>query len=273
MHYQLLPYKRSQVSWYRFGTGPQPVICFHGYAEDGTMYHFLERYAGDQYSFLAVDLPFHGQTQWNEGLAFTHTDLQQIMEELLALNNFKPLNRTLSLIGFSLGGRVALSLYQAWPGRIEKLLLLAPDGLKVNCWYRLATRNAPGRRLFAFTMKHPGWFFGLLQLLNKTGLVNASIFKFVGYSIGDAQARLRLYQRWISLRKLQPELPRIKSHIRQNKTPVWLLYGRHDRIILPVRGEKFQEGIEEHCTLKILDSGHQVLQEKHADEIINALLQ
>jgi pimeloyl-ACP methyl ester carboxylesterase len=272
LHHQLLPYKQSLISCYRFGKGPQPVVCFHGYAEEGTMYGFLERYAGDQYTFLAIDLPFHGLTQWNEGLAFTHTDLQQIIKALFGRNDLPLPTSNLTLLGYSLGGRIALSLYQAWPGRIEKLVLLAPDGLKVNRWYRFTTRTFAGRRLFAFTMQHPGWFFGLLQLVNRVGLVNASVFKFVNYYIGDKQARLRLYQRWICLRKLKPDLQRIKNYIRQNKTPVRLLYGQHDRIILPVRGEKFKKGIEAYCTVKIIASGHQVLQEKHAAEITEALL-
>lgn len=271
MKHYWLSHKRSQISYYRLGQGPQPVLCFHGYAEEGTVFEFLESHVGDRYSFFAIDLPFHGQTQWNEGLDFTPADLQQITEAILAQNNFSSNPAGLSLVGFSLGGRAALSLYQACPDPINKLVLLAPDGLKVNFWYRLSTRTAPGRGLFAWTMKHPGWFFGLLKLINRIGLVNASIFKFVNYYIGNTEARLRLYQRWVSLRRLKPSLTRIKQLIRRQHSSVRLLYGRYDRIILPVRGEKFCKGIEEHCTLKVINCGHQVLQEKHAGEILDAL--
>jgi hypothetical protein len=45
------------------------------------------------------------------------------------------------------------------PEQIEKLVLLAPDGLKVNFWYWLATQTWLGKNSFCFTMKHPGWFF------------------------------------------------------------------------------------------------------------------
>jgi pimeloyl-ACP methyl ester carboxylesterase len=107
--------------------------------------------------------------------------------------------------------------------------------------------------------------------MDKLGVVNASVLKFVNFYIGDKEARLNLYQRWTSLRRLKPNLKRIKSFIRQNKTPVRLVYGRHDRIILSVRGEQFQEGIKEYCTLTLLESGHQVLHEKHAAEIVKSL--
>jgi pimeloyl-ACP methyl ester carboxylesterase len=269
-----LSYNTSRISYLRFGTGVRLAFCFHGYGEEAVSFSFLEKYTGNEYTFFAIDLPFHGHTEWNDGYNCTTSDIQQIIERILHENNQQPVtsNRQLSLIGFSLGGRVALSLYEKMPSQIERLVLLAPDGLKVNFWYWLATQTWIGKRLFAFTMKHPGWFFGFLKLLNKLKLVNASIFKFVNYYIGDKEARRLLYARWVSLRKIKPDLKRIKSFVRSNKTPVRLIYGKHDRIILSSVGEKFRKGIEGHCTISVIHSGHQVLHEKHVQEILPALL-
>jgi pimeloyl-ACP methyl ester carboxylesterase len=268
MKTKLLSYKSSQIGYYCFGDGPRVVVCFHGYAEDATMYGFLEKYVGEEYCFVAIDLPFHGRTVWNEGLTFSDIDLKEIVSGILQENRF---GGELTLMGFSLGGRMALSLYQAQPEMAKKLILLAPDGLKVNFWYWLSTRTWIGNKLFAFTMKRPGWFFGFLKLMNKLGMVNASVFKFVNFYIGNKEARLLLYQRWTSLRKLKPSLARIKSLVREYKTPVRLVYGKHDRIILPVRGEQFRKGIEEYCLLRVIESGHQVLHEKHVEEIVGVL--
>lgn len=261
-----LSYRNSTIRFYRFGSGPKTAVCFHGYGEDATMFSFMAKYAGNQYTFYSIDLPFHGKTEWKEGFLFTNADLLQIVQEVTGNHN-----SALTLLGFSLGGRMALSLYQVSPKRIEKLILLAPDGLKVNFWYWLATQTWPGNKFFAFTMKKPGWFFGLLKLLNRLKLVNASIFKFVNYYIGDEEVRQLLYTRWTTLRKIKPDLHSIKDHIRANKTPVRLIYGKHDRIILSQVGEKFRKGIEQHCTLSIIHSGHQVLHEKHAGEIVDSL--
>ena len=115
MEHRLLSYKNSDISYYRFGSGPKQVICFHGYGEEATLYSFLEKYAGNHFTFYAIDLPFHGQTKWNDGLAFTHNDLQQIVETILTERNEK-----LILMGFSLGGRIALSFYQSQPEQIGR---------------------------------------------------------------------------------------------------------------------------------------------------------
>lgn len=197
---------------------------------------------------------------------FTHKDLEAIINAIVE-------NRELpwTLIGFSLGGRIALSLYQDIPGHFSRMILLAPDGLKVNFWYWLATQTKAGNRFFRFTMKRPAWFFGLLKVFSKLRLVNKSIFKFVNYYIGDAAVRTELYTRWTSLRKLQPNITKARSLIRKHQTNVQLVYGRYDRIILPVVGKKFMSGIEDNCTLHILEGGHQVLHEKYVNELINIL--
>jgi hypothetical protein len=49
------------------------------------------------------------------------------------------------------------------------------------------------------------------------------------------------------------------------------VYGKHDRIILPEHGEKFRKGIEMHCNVSVIESGHQVLHEKHVNDILRQL--
>ncbi len=270
MQENFLPYKTSLIGYYRFGEGAETLLCFHGYGEKADAFEFLANYAGSQYTIYAIDLPFHGKTEWKEGFLFQESDLEEIVKRVLEPEQVSQGLR-FSLLGFSLGGRVALSLYQSRPEWVTKMILLAPDGLKVNFWYWLSTQTWPGNKFFAFTLKHPGWFFGFLKLFNRLGLVNTSIFKFVNYYIGNEEVRNLLYARWTTLRKLKPGLQKIKSHIRERATPVNLVYGKHDRIILSSVGERFRKGIEQHCRISVIPSGHQVLHEKHAREIMQSI--
>jgi pimeloyl-ACP methyl ester carboxylesterase len=269
-----ISYRSSLLHYVYAGAGNKIVFCFHGYGEQGHDFSFLEKYTGTDFTFYAIDLPFHGKTEWKEGLNFTIPDLKAIIEIILEQSNPEPMTikDKYILMGFSLGGRIALSLYGAIPGQVEKLVLLAPDGLKVNFWYWMATQTWLGNHFFAFTMKHPGWFLEFLRVLNNLNLVNASIIKFVNYYIGDKEVRRLLYERWTALRKLKPGAGRIRSFIIKYRTSVRLIYGKHDRIILSSVGERFQKGIEEFCSLTVIESGHQVLHENHAAEIVPLLL-
>jgi pimeloyl-ACP methyl ester carboxylesterase len=264
-------YKNSSISYIFFGNGPAAAICFHGYGESALNFSFLGKYLDNQYTFYCIDLPFHGKTEWNEGLDFSMYDLDEIVSHILIKHQPGKTGSKLTLFGYSLGGRAALCYLQIHPAQIDKIVLLAPDGLKVNGWYWLATQTWLGNQLFSLTMKKPGWFFGLLRLLNKLRLVNSSIFKFVNYYIGDEKVRQLLYKRWTTLRKLKPDLKKIKEKIRNYNIPARLIYGKHDRIILSIVGENFRKGIETHCIIYIIHSGHQVLHEKHMNEILPAL--
>ncbi len=263
-----LVYRNSAISYIRFGSGDQLVICFHGFGESAESF-LLEGINHTAFTFIALDLPFHGHTSWKEDGPFTPADLQVVLLALLAQEKVE--EKFFYLMGYSLGARVALHLYMQVSSSVSRLILLAPDGLKVNGWYWLATQTWPGKQLFSFTMKHPGWFFKMLQVLNQLGIVNSSVFKFVHYYIGDAAVRQQLYQRWICLRQFKPHLPTVKKHIRQQAIPVRLLYGKYDRIILPVRGEKFKKGIETYCRLTVIAAGHQLLRSNYVADI-NKLL-
>lgn len=272
MQSAILLYKRSTVHYRYGGKGIRLLCCFHGYGENANSFDFLETELGEEYTIVAIDLPFHGLTKWEEGLDFPVTDLTKIVQAVLIARGKDP-KAGFTLMGFSMGGRAALSLLQSIPQQVERMVLLAPDGLKVNRWYWLATQTMIGNGLFRFTMHYPGWFFFMLNIGNKLKLINQSIYKFTRHYIHDPAIRKELYYRWTCMRHITPNLQFIREHIREYKIPVRLLYGQYDRIILPQPAERFRAGVEEWCTIIMLPAGHQVLQEKYSAYIREALHQ
>lgn len=269
MHTAFIPFKNSQVHYSYSGNGNKIVVCFHGYGETEESFHFLANHLPPSYQLIAIDLPYHGKTAWKEGPDFTTGDLVKILVDIFLARNIA--NAPFTLLGFSMGGRMSLAVLEAIPHRVDKMVLLAPDGLKVNFWYWLATQNRMGNRLFSFTMNYPGWLFAILQAGHALHLLNASVYKFIRHYVHDRSLRRQLYLRWTGMRKIKPDLPDIKKKILQYRIPVNLVYGEFDRIIRHERGQKFRKGIEAFCTLQILKTGHQLLQEKNAALIAGLL--
>jgi pimeloyl-ACP methyl ester carboxylesterase len=262
--------RSSRFHYSSWGSGSRILFAFHGYGESAASFAFLEPALGRDYTIVAPDMPFHGETDWREGeLFFDPCDLLAMLVEIAASLPGK--EEGWWLLGYSMGGRVALQLLQLEPDRVRRLVLAAPDGLVVNPWYRLATGTIAGNRLFRWTMKRPGWLFFLLHTGNRLGLVNPSLFKFAAHHIDDAAVRQVLYSRWTIMRGFRPGLSRIAAFIRQRQIPVHLLYGSYDRIILPVRGERFQRRITPYGQLTVLPAGHALLQPKFMEVIANAL--
>jgi pimeloyl-ACP methyl ester carboxylesterase len=265
-HY--ITYRQSRIHYRKIGSGHIISVCFHGFGEFAATFDQVKDHLPEQITLLSIDLPFHGETVWNEGLDFTPDELLCIINSLPEIKE-----NMFGLIGYSMGGRVALSLFQFIPARITHILLMAPDGLKVNFWYWFATQTSAGNRLFSYTMRRPGWFVNMLALLKKTGLANESIIKFVNKYLDDKVMREKIYTIWTVMRKFKPALKKIKQLVKKKNIPLKIVYGRYDRIIRYHTGLSFAQDIKEHCEIVILDCGHQVLHRKNAEQIAWALHQ
>ena len=264
----------SRIQYSCRGTGPRLLFCFHGYGESADTFSFLAESLGRDYTLIAFDLPFHGQTHgqtdWQGGnLYFAPADLLNQMEEIHS--GLPGRTAPWTLLGYSMGGRVALHLLQLAPEKIGKLVLLAPDGLRMNPWYWLATQTRAGNRLFRFTMRHPDWLFFLLRIGNAIHCVNPGIYKFTTRYIDNIKVRQYLYARWTIMRGFRPKPGLIRNIIRSGKIPVRLVYGRYDRIIRAERGQRFRKGIEDLCALLVLPTGHHLLQTSNREIIENAI--
>lgn len=265
-----ISFRSSRFHYLSWGTGERILFAFHGYGESAESFAFLGDALGRDFTIIAMDMPFHGQTDWKEGKLFLDPrDLLTLLTEIAA--GLPGRRHPWCLMGYSMGGRIALQLLELAASRIERLVLLAPDGLVVNPWYWLATRTVVGNRLFRWTMKRPGWLFFLLRSGNRLGLVNPSLFKFASHYIDDEPVREALYTRWTVMRGFRPGPGHIAGLVRKRPIPVHLFYGSYDRIIRSKRGEQFLWRISPYGQLTQLPAGHAILQPKFMEVIENAL--
>jgi len=269
MQSHFLAYRSSRIHYQLAGKGKQLLIAFHGYSDSSHSFDFLEDHIEDDFTFIAVDIPFHGKTDWKEGLTFEPVELIEIIDAIS--KGFPQMHSKIYLLGFSMGGRIALSLLQMIPAKIDKIILLAPDGLHISKWYWLATQTGLGNALFRFTMKYPGWFFGMMHIGAKIKLISPGVYKFSLSSLHDKELRESLYIRWTAMRRFTTNFKKIKTLVSINKIPMRLIYGEYDHIIRKQGGQKFRIGIEAYCHLLILPCGHHILQEKNLQAIVRLI--
>ena len=261
-----LTYKQSTIHYLQFNGGNELLVCLHGFGERAESFLPLVPVLVEKYTIVAIDMPFHGRSVWNEGLDITVQDIAAIINNIPALQQ-----KQFLLMGYSMGGRIALHLYQQLPHRILQLILLAPDGLKVNGWYWLATQNKYGNKLFRHVMKNPGAFFSSTRLLKNARLINTGVYNYVHQYLQQENKRQELYNIWTAMRNIRPNIPLIKTLIARNHTPVIFIYGAHDRIIRYARGNKFCKNLEQYCVVHVLPCGHRLLQEKNVAAIASAM--
>ncbi len=122
----------------RAGEGP-PLVLLHGFTGVGaTWAPHLDAFAA-YFSVIAVDLPGHGASDAPADPA--RYGMEQCVSDLLALFDRLEIARA-SLLGYSMGGRVALNLATAAPERIRALVLESASPGIADPEERLARRRS-----------------------------------------------------------------------------------------------------------------------------------
>jgi pimeloyl-ACP methyl ester carboxylesterase len=121
------------VAWFVIGRG-DPMILIHGLADDHRAWRKIVPYLCMDHRVLLYDFRGHGQTSFGDA----DGTLRQLSEDLVALLDAIGLERA-TLVGFSLGGTIAMRAAIDHPSRFDRLVAVATSsrvGSTAAAWYR-----------------------------------------------------------------------------------------------------------------------------------------
>lgn len=98
------------------GSGP-PLVLLHGWALHSGLWGLLQAHLARRHRVHAVDLPGHGHSP--------ATDPYTMASIVAAVDAAVPEGAPVTVLGWSLGGAVAMEWALARPGRIDRLVLVA----------------------------------------------------------------------------------------------------------------------------------------------------
>jgi pimeloyl-[acyl-carrier protein] methyl ester esterase len=104
------------------GEGPD-VALLHGWGLHGGLFADFARSLADRFRTHVLDLPGYGRSPWAKGCADLEGIARRVAEHLPA---------RCSLVGWSLGGMVAIRIATLYPARVPRLVLLATTPRFVN---------------------------------------------------------------------------------------------------------------------------------------------
>jgi len=252
----------------KYGTGPLPLIAFHGFNRSPADFEAFEKYLGNRYSIIAPFLLFHGGSRFETDSvtdAFSRAALFGSFKALLDENKAD----NFSVLGHSFGGRLALNLTEmGLPGQKE-LFLLAPDGLRFHPGYRILTGSLTGRFLLKKFSENPSFVIAAIRALQHLGIYHEKSATFFINNISHASVRQKVYRSWMSHRETIPSLNNVAAIINKNRIRTKLFFGKYDTIIPVSAGKKFAGMLSDPDTLQILECGHRIY-EKH--DLISSLI-
>jgi len=102
------------------GEGAPPLVLLHGFTGDASTWKPFYDAWGKQSTIIAPDIIGHGKTETPKDLQHYHIesaahDLNDILDELAV--------DKIDLLGYSMGGRLALTFALLFPNRVRKLIL------------------------------------------------------------------------------------------------------------------------------------------------------
>jgi long-chain acyl-CoA synthetase len=105
--------------------GVERTIMFvHGYAGCAETWEHQINYFSKEYRVVAPDLRGHGQSD----APFTRYTMQEMVADLNTVATYLKLPQQFVMVGHSFGGSICVEYAVAYPGRLERLVLIATAG-------------------------------------------------------------------------------------------------------------------------------------------------
>lgn len=242
-----------------YGQGPKAAIAFHGFGGTGRNFEPLAPALADRFTTYALDIFFHGESTFpGERSADEPITPEEFTDLIRAFMDALRIDRAV-MMGFSLGGRLALTCVERLPERCAGVWLFAPDGLVRFPWYRAASKWSWGRSIYRRFVNDPGRVHGLMDGARRMHLITDRYHKFLKGHTSDAVRRQLVYDVWLSLRLLEPDLTTVGQNLRAQAITAEIFLGRNDRIILPAWGRNLEREAPEQVHIHLLETGHQVV--------------
>ena len=232
----------------RFGHGPELLIALHGFGERAQRFTALEPALHPRYTLIAFDLPLHGRHEWPAD-SFRKTDILDTLQHILHQEG----KIRFSLLAYSFGARLVLALLPEIADKLDRLILLAPEGF-----------GAPGMRLAEWTpmavrktLYHRLKKSDRLRKAIQAGcwIGPKTVRRFLSYHLAKPERLRRAFGCWLSLPDFKIDQAALKKCLLQTNIPVTIYLGAHDHRIPIKPVQRWAKNLP-NAQLIILNAGH-----------------
>lgn len=221
-----IAYLQHQIYYEQYGQGKSLMVAFHGFADKGNLFEKIAMVLAEDYTVLAVDLPFHGQTIWEEDY-YRPEDIKNIVTVLMQMFG----QNTCSLLCHSMGGRIVLGLLPLMTTQLKQLYFFAPAGFQYTFtaskfWCPLWFRKR-ARRHFEQSKGMLRFF----EITHQLKLMNRATYLVFKQQLDSPKRRARLLKTWVAMYYFPMKAtPKELDLLNQHQIAVYFFYGKKDRI-------------------------------------------
>ena len=238
--------------WHPQSPNGQCAIALHGFSRPPEDMLRIRPLLPDGASLLMPHLAAHGRSS---GLhrplditAWTAALEDIVKAEGLEFNGM--------LVGYSLGGRLALSWFSLAPHQFTKVVLLAPDGLIKNPGYRFSVDTALGRAWLNQSGRQRESMVRFMTWLRSRRMLPEHFYQFSLFHLESREMWAMVIDCWSSLRKFWPPgRRRLEAISMPHPDILEAHFGARDKVIKPANAQ----GLKGVCTVYFHPCGHGLL--------------
>ena len=239
------------------GNGDNILVAFHGYGQNHSVFEHLAELMNESHCIWCVDLAFHGEnTEINQEFQFDKQYVNELINKILISSG----KSQVGLLGYSIGGRIALSVASLVPEKISEIFLFAPDGLPVSKAYYFLTHSWIGTALFRRFVSRAGFAIFLVKLGKEVKLLSSKLAGYYLFEIATLEKRRQLFLTWLSYKKALPNKENLSNWNKNGE--VTCVLGMHDGVIPLKKTQKVLKEILPDSRVIVLEAGHNLLSEK-----------
>jgi pimeloyl-ACP methyl ester carboxylesterase len=252
------------------------LFAFHGFARPLEDMKELAEYWPIEGTLISVHLLHHGASgpsdnEKEDDSPIPPSTFNKLLVEIAQKEGLSA--QQYDLIGYSIGGRIGLTLFNDAPDRWNHITLLAPDGLKQSPFYYLTVHTKLGQLIWFAIDRHAALVIRCNNALLKSGLIPSHLHGFFAFHIVNHEMRMMVWKGWRAHRLCWPTLQEITQSIKHWDGRMDIVFGDHDRIIPKSNGKRLQKmnRANKHVHFHSLHSGHGMLKPTAIQKLINRI--
>ena len=224
-------------AWKIPASNPTPaskvVVAFHGFDRDAKeMGNFMHLYDANT-SMLSISLLHHGNSKPLPPLSPEDPLSPQVLidaiESHMGTNHFR-----FELLGYSMGARIALTLFQDFPDKFSRVIALAPDGLKMGRFYKFIVNTQIGRYTWGLIDKHPRINRLIIDAMRSLRVISEHKHHFGRFHTDNPEIRQKVANGWLGHKLFWPNKNKLAKVLNENTSmekTVFFIFGSRDKII------------------------------------------
>jgi len=250
-----------KLHYYKFGSGTQNMLCFHGYGMHGKQFKLFEHESlGLKYTFYGFDLFFHKQTELkNQSLEVIKKGISK--EELAALVldfcKHEQIDR-FSVIGYSMGSHYATAVVEELASMVNEYVVLAPSCLNPGTLTAYFSKNKTGNKILEKLTLSKKALITTLKLGKKFKFLDDVGYEILCKEFGTPELRFNFYACFTYLRFLETVETRLLQALTDESIKSIFIFGKRDKMYPPTIGSAFIKKLKQ-AEVIILDENHEMI--------------